>query len=84
MKKIKKNYVSDNSEENEEFSDIVEDRPILFQINRKREKLRKEENLRIMIKKRIRSDNKTDIIYDANKNILILENGNFIKNKVLF
>ena len=62
---------SDNSEENEEFSDIDEDRPTLLQINRKIEKIKKEENLKTMIKKRMRSDNKTDIIYDANKKKLI-------------
>ena len=62
---------SDNFEENEEFSDIDEDRPTLLQINRKIEKIKKEENLKTMIKKRMRSDNKTDIIYDANKKKLI-------------
>ena len=62
---------SENSEENEEFSDIDEDRPTLLQINRKIEKIKKEENLKTMIKKRMRSDNKTDIIYDANKKKLI-------------
>ena len=67
--KIKKNSDRDNSEENEEFNDIDEDRWTKLQINRKIEKIRKKENSKAMIKMRMRIDNKTDIIYESNKKI---------------
>ena len=68
--KIKKNCDRDNYKENEEFSHIDEDRWTKLQINRKIEKIRKEENSKTMIKKRMRADNKTDIIYESNKKII--------------
>lgn len=62
-----------NSKENEEDenSEVDEDRPTLFQINRKIDKLKKEENMKTLLKKRLRADKKSDIIFDANKKKLI-------------
>ena len=57
--------------EDDEFSEIDDDRPTLIQINRKIEKERKAENKKLMIKKRKRTKNDTDIIYDANKKKLL-------------
>ncbi len=62
---------SHNSEEGEEISDIDEERPTLLQINQKIEKLRRKENIKTMLRKRMREDNKTDIVFDANKKKLV-------------
>ena len=45
---------SHNSEEGEEISDIDEERPTLLQINQKIEKLRRKENIKTMLRKRMR------------------------------
>ena len=67
------NNNSDNFQENEEeeYIEMDEDRPTLIQIDRKLAKERKEEDLKALKKKRLRTDNKTDIQYDANKKQLI-------------
>ena len=57
--------------EDDDYSEIDEDRPTLLQINKKIEKERKKENKILMQKKRARENVKTDIIYDANKKKII-------------
>ena len=64
------NKISEENE-NDDSSEIDEDRPTLIQINKKINKERREENLLLMKKKRLRNNNNTDIIYDANKKKLI-------------
>ena len=56
------------NEDDEEYSEIDEERPTLIQIDRKIAKIRKEENMKTLKKKRLRTDNITDIIFDANQN----------------
>ena len=60
-----------NDNEDDEFSEIDDDRPTLIQINRKIEKERKAENKKLMAKKRNRTKYDIDIIYDANKKKLL-------------
>ena len=57
--------------EDDEYSEIDEDRPTLIQINRKMEKERKKQNIMALKKKRLRTEIATDITYDQNKKKLI-------------
>ena len=78
------NYIN---EEEEDFSDIDSDRPNLFQINKMMDKKRREEEIKLIEKKRKRAKNETDIVYDANKKQIedsfipnLEELNNFLKN----
>ena len=63
---------SDDSEDQNEiddsddYSDIDSDRPNLLQINKKIDKIKKEEETKLLEKKHSRNKNDTDIKYDAN------------------
>ena len=58
---------SSSHEEQSEYSDIDSERPNLLQINKKIEKMKRQKDLELLDKKRKRSRNNTDIIYDSNK-----------------
>ena len=65
------------NEEEEENSEMDPDCPTLFQINKMIDKKRREEEIKLIEKKRKRLKNETDIVYDANKKQL---NDCFIPN----
>ena len=68
---------SDDSEDQNEiddsddYSDIDSDRPNLLQINKKTDKMKKEEETKLLEKKLSRNKNDTDIQYDAKKKKII-------------
>ena len=70
MKEVENSESSDSNEINEkeeEVGDIDDDRPNLLQMNKKLDKERNEEEIKLTKKKRKRTKNKTDIVYDSNK-----------------
>ena len=91
MKKEEKSENSDSNElieeEEEEYNEIDSDYPNLFELNKFIDRKRREEEQKILEKKRKRTNNATDIIYDANKKKLVdsfnpnlEELNNFLKN----
>ena len=70
---------SDNSKEiNEEEEDEYDsDRPNLIQLNKRMERIRKENELELLERKRQRNESNTDIVYDANKKKIV---NSFIPN----
>jgi len=91
MKKEEKSENSDSNElieeEEEEYNEIDSDYPNLFELNKFIDRKRREEEQKILEKKRKRTNNATDIIYDANKKKLadsfnpnLEELNNFLKN----
>ena len=78
---------SSSHEEQSEYSDIDSERPNLLQINKKIEKMKRQKDLELLDKKRKRSRNNTDIIYDSNKKTIedsfvpnLEELNNFLQN----
>ena len=64
-------------DDSDDYSDIDSDRPNLLQINKKIDKMKKEEETKLLEKKHSRNKNDTDIQYDAKKKKII---NSFIPN----
>ena len=58
-------------DDSDDYSDIDSDRPNLLQINKKIDKMKKEEETKLLEKKHSRNKNDTDIQYDAKKKKII-------------
>ena len=87
MENNERSSESSSHEEQSEYSDIDSERPNLLQINKKIEKMKRQKDIELLDKKRKRSRNNTDIIYDSNKKTIedsfvpnLEELNNFLQN----